>query len=148
MKEAFLGRDIMKKIPLQQVKNLSNGSMVFVKCIGNKWCLDESEMNTWNIKQEDGLHYEHETENHTISFPYEYDYDGTGMSIECLIDDGKIIYEDEFGNKFDLDKIEDVSAIINDMFSNAKDKVQCDCIIGNLEGIIKRAYNTKILELI
>lgn len=91
----------MKKISLQQVKNLPNGSRVFVKCIGNKWCLDTSEMSTWNIKQEDGLHYEHETENHTISFPYDYDYDGTGMSIECLIDDGKIIYEDEFADKFD-----------------------------------------------
>ena len=47
---------------------------------------DKEKYKTWNVKQEDGLHYEVETEDNTISFPYNYDYSGSGMDIACYIE--------------------------------------------------------------
>lgn len=75
----------MKRISLTEVQSLPNGTKVYVECIGSEWCLDENSMKSWNIKQEDGLHYEVEDEEHTISFPYDHDYDGTNMSIICYV---------------------------------------------------------------
>lgn len=134
----------MKEITLEQVKELPNGTKVFVKCTGSDWNLDKEELNSWNVKQEDGLYYDDQEE---ISFPYDYDYRGDNLDIVCLVDDGTTIYTDEFGNHFNLSNIEDVSAIINDMFSTGKNKNKCDCILGNLEGIIQKAYVNRIMEL-
>lgn len=75
----------MKRISLSEVQSLPNGIRVFVECIGNEWNLDDNDMKSWNIKQEDGLHYETEDAEHTISFPYDYDYYGTDMSIICYV---------------------------------------------------------------
>lgn len=134
----------MKEITLEQVKMLPNGTKVFVKCIGSEWRLDKEDLNSWNVKQEDGLYYDDKDE---ISFPYDYDYKGDHMDILCLVDDGTTIYTDEFGNHFNLNNIEDISAIINDMFTLVNDKSQCECVLGNLEEIIKNAYKNRVREL-
>ena len=82
---SIMEHENMKRISLAEVQSLPNGTKVYVECVGNEWCLDESAMKSWNIKQDDGLHYEVEDEDHTISFPYDHDYDGTNMSIICYI---------------------------------------------------------------
>lgn len=73
----------MKLISFSEVQKLPNGTKVYVELIGSKWNLDEKK--TWNIKQADGLHYEVETEDHTISFAYDFDYDANNMSIACYV---------------------------------------------------------------
>lgn len=134
----------MKEITFEQVKRLPNGTKVFVKCVGSEWCLEEKDLNTWNVKQDDGLYYEDKEE---ISFPYDYDYRGENMDIVCLVDDGKTVYTDEFGNYFNLSNIEDISAIINDVFSLTNDKSQCECVFGNLQEIIRKAYVNRVREI-
>lgn len=84
----------MRKISLAEVRLLPNGTRVYVKCVGSEWCLDENTMKSWNIKQEDGLHYEIEDEEHTISFPYDHDYEGVNMDIICYIKSTKTKYND------------------------------------------------------
>ena len=77
----------MKKIELSDVQKLENGIKVYVECFGAEWYFsDKEKYKTWNVKQEDGLHYEVETEDNTISFPYNYDYSGSGMDIACYIE--------------------------------------------------------------
>lgn len=71
----------MKRVSLEEVQALPNGTKVFVECVGSGWCIDDKDLKAWHIKQEDGLHYETEDEEHTISFPYSYDYDDTNMNI-------------------------------------------------------------------
>lgn len=75
----------MKVISLAEVQALPNGTRVYAECVGCEWCLDEASMESWNIKQDDGPHYEVEGEDHTISFPYDYDYNGNYMSIVCYV---------------------------------------------------------------
>lgn len=77
--------DNMKKISIEEVKMLPNGTKVFVECVGSEWNLTGSDMKSWNIKQEDGLHYEVEDEDYTISFPFDHDYVGTNMDIVCYV---------------------------------------------------------------
>lgn len=83
----------MKRISLSEVQRLPNGTKVYVECTGSDWHLEN--MKSWNIKQEDGLHYEVENEGHTISFPYDHDYDGTNMDIACYVTSSKIKYSDD-----------------------------------------------------
>ena len=74
----------MKRLSLSEVQLLPNGTRVYIECTGSDWHLEN--LNSWNIKQEDGLHYEVEDEEHTISFPYNHDYEGTNMDIVCYIE--------------------------------------------------------------
>ena len=83
----------MRKISLAEVRLLPNGTRVYVECTGSDWHIDD--LKSWNIKQEDGLHYEVEDENHTISFPYGFDYEGANMNIICYIESTKIKYNDD-----------------------------------------------------
>lgn len=74
----------MRKISFAEVQALPNGTRVFVELVGRGWCSDDKEC--WNIKQEDGLHYEIEDEENVISFPYNFDYDANNMQIICYVD--------------------------------------------------------------
>lgn len=73
------------KLTLEQVKQLQNGTKVWVDCTGYEWCLDEEKLHSLNIKQDDGLHYPVEDEDNTISFPYDFDYTDSNMGIECYL---------------------------------------------------------------
>lgn len=73
----------MKRVSWLEVQELQNGTKVYVELIGPGWSLDEK--TSWNIKQEDGLHYEIEDENNTISLPFDFDYNGNNMSILCFV---------------------------------------------------------------
>jgi hypothetical protein len=77
----------MKRVSWTEVQELQNGTKVYVELIGSGWSLDEK--TSWNIKQEDGLHYEIEDENNSISFPFNFDYNGNNMSIFCFIKEGR-----------------------------------------------------------
>lgn len=74
----------MKLISLADVQKLPNGTKVLVRCVGAEWHLEEKE--SWNVKQDDGLHYEEEDEEHVISFAYDYDYDSEDMEIICYVE--------------------------------------------------------------
>ena len=77
----------MKRIGFSDVQKLENGTRVYVECVGSEWYFsDERNYKSWNIKQEDGLYYEIETKDNTISFPYNYDYNGNRMEIACYIE--------------------------------------------------------------
>ena len=137
----------MKELSLEQVKMLPDGTRVFVACIGSEWCLDESELNSLNIKKSRDLYYVEEDDNNRISFPLDFDYKAENMDVVFMIEDGRSIYQDQFGNVFDINKIEDITAIINDTFASVNKVNQCDCILGNLESIVKKAYENRVLEL-
>lgn len=83
----------MKEISLSEARLLPNGTRVYVECTGSNWHIEG--LKSWNIKQEDGLHYEVEDENHTISFPYDFDYEGANMDIVCYIKSTKTKYNDD-----------------------------------------------------
>lgn len=81
----------MVQVDLSEVRELPNGTRVFVECVGSEWYFeDKNNYETWNVKQDDGLHYEHEDENNTISFPYYYDYSGNNMDIICYVSEQRI----------------------------------------------------------
>lgn len=97
----------MKRINLESVKLLPNGTKVYVEMTGLDWTTEDKE--SWNIKQEDGLHYEVEDENNSISFPFDFDYDDNNMSIccyigeygcNCCIGDNPVYWEDNQNNAF------------------------------------------------
>lgn len=125
----------MKRISLKEVQGLSNGTRVFVECIGSEWNLDDKNMKSWNIKQEDGLHYEIEDTEHTISFPYDYDYDNTNMSIvcyvgeygcKCCIGDEPLQWVDEDNNAF-IDSNGKISTAISGKVMSFKVKYCPNC---------------------
>ena len=60
----------LKRISLDDVKNLPDGTNVYVECIGPNWMGPEEEMKSWNIKGKDGLYYSDRSE---ISFQYDFD---------------------------------------------------------------------------
>lgn len=74
----------MKLISWADVQALPNGTKVLVKCVGADWNL--SEKDCWNVKQDDGLHYEEEDEEHSISFAYDFDYEAENMEIMCYVE--------------------------------------------------------------
>ena len=79
----------MVQVDLSEVRELPNGTRVFVECVGSEWYFeDKNNYETWNVKQDDGLHYEHEDENNTISFPYYYS--GNNMDIICYVSEQRI----------------------------------------------------------
>lgn len=40
----------MKRMSLDEIKRLPDGTRVWVECVGSEWCLDESDLKSWNIK--------------------------------------------------------------------------------------------------
>jgi len=73
------------KITLDRVKQLPNGTKIWVDCTGGDWHLDNEYLHSLNIKYDDGLHYLVEDEENTISFPYDFDYADNDMNIECYL---------------------------------------------------------------
>lgn len=74
----------MKKISFSEVKNIPNGSRVYVECVGSEWMIADELRKSWNIKKTDGLYY---TDRNEISFPFDYDYVGNNMDIFCCIEE-------------------------------------------------------------
>ena len=72
----------LKRISLDDVKNLPDGTNVYVECIGPNWMGPEEEMKSWNIKGKDGMYYSDRSE---ISFQYDFDYIAEGMEIACYV---------------------------------------------------------------
>ena len=72
----------LKRISLDDVKNLPDGTNVYVECIGPNWHLSENELKSWNIKKENGLYYPDGSE---ISFQYDFNYIAEGMEIACYV---------------------------------------------------------------
>lgn len=96
----------MKRISLEEVKNLPDGTNVYVECVGPNWHLPENEMKSWNIKKEDGLYYPDGSE---ISFQYNFDYIAENMEIacyvgtygcECCLGDKELYWKDHNNNAF------------------------------------------------
>ncbi len=143
----------MRKISLAEVQLLPNGTRVYVECTGYDWHLEN--LKSWNIKQEDGIHYEVEDENHTISFPYDYDYEGTNMDIVCYIESTKIKYNDDImkavGQNMGLEE-DDESADKEIMQMDEKEVFKAYChwngFLGNwYETLIKTVENIYGVEL-
>lgn len=125
----------MKKISLLAVQGLPNGTKVLVECIGSEWNLDEKDMSSWNIKQEDGLHYEIEDGEHAISFPYDYDYEGTDKDIvcyvgaygcECCLGDEPLYWKDNENNAF-VDSKGEILVTVKDRIMRCKIKYCPNC---------------------
>lgn len=123
----------MKKISLSEVRNLPDGTRVYVEMIGSDWSLKEKEL--WNVKQEDGLHYEIEDDNNSISFPYDFDYDGNNMSIACFVGnygceccngDGALYWEDNENNSF-IDSNGEILVVVKDNTMRYKVKYCPNC---------------------
>lgn len=72
----------LKRISLDDVKNLPDGTNVYVECIGPNWMGPEEEMKSWNIKGKDGMYYSDRSE---ISFQYDFDNIAEGMEIACYV---------------------------------------------------------------
>ena len=73
----------MKRMSLDEIKRLPDGTRVWVECVGSEWCLDESDLKSWNIKHDDGLYYD--SEKGGVSFEFNYDYNADNLNRICYV---------------------------------------------------------------
>lgn len=59
----------------------------------------------------------------------------------------KIIYTDEFGNKININSIEDIHVILNDIFATCDNENSCLCVKENIEASVEKCCETRKLEI-
>lgn len=99
----------MKRIPLSKVRELSNGTKVYVEMVGSGWDEKQKGIEGWGVKQDNGLYYDTKGKENKIKLPYDFKFNKNNRDIlfytaeygcdHCLRNKA-ILWEDDETNMF------------------------------------------------